>query len=104
MANSWRISCEYLLGRPEPTEEEIIRFCLCHTSYLHKFFKLHISQTNRFFWELRSLKCQNWSVFPNFYAGGSKKFIPQDQYSLMRDLSEISLCALSGPDQLLSRY
>ena len=40
--NSWRISYEYLPGWPEPTEEEI---CLCHTSYLHKFLKLHISQT-----------------------------------------------------------
>ena len=33
---------EYLPGRPELTEEEIIRLCLCHTSYLHKFLKLYI--------------------------------------------------------------
>ena len=46
---SWGISCEYLPGWPEPTEEEIIRLCLCHTSYLDKFLKLHISQTKKIF-------------------------------------------------------
>ena len=44
---SWGISCEYLPGWPEPTEEEIIRLCLCHTSYLHKCLKLYISQTKK---------------------------------------------------------
>ena len=43
---SWGISYEYLPGRPEPTEEEIIRLW-CHTSYLPKFFKLYISQTKK---------------------------------------------------------
>ena len=38
---------EYLQGWPEPTEEEIIRLCLCHTSYLHKFWKLHISKQKK---------------------------------------------------------
>ena len=33
---------EYLPGWPEPTEKEIIRLCLCHTSYLHKSLKLYI--------------------------------------------------------------
>ena len=37
---------EYLPGWPEPTEEEIIRLCLCHTSYLHTFLKLYIKQKN----------------------------------------------------------
>ena len=43
----WGISCEYLPGWPEPTEEQIIRLCLCHTSYLHKFFRLHKFQTKK---------------------------------------------------------
>ena len=29
------------------------------------------------------LKCQNWSVFLNFYAGGSEKFGPQEPYFIM---------------------
>ena len=28
---SWGISYQYLPGWPEPTEEEMIRLCLCHT-------------------------------------------------------------------------
>ena len=42
----------------------------------------------RFFWELRSLKCQNLSVFPDFYAGSSEIFGPPEQYFIMhmRDL------------------
>ena len=43
----WEISYEYLPAWPEPTEEEIIRLCLCHTSYLPKFLKLHISLTKK---------------------------------------------------------
>ena len=31
----WGISCEYLPGPPEPTEEEIIRLCLCHTIFIN---------------------------------------------------------------------
>ena len=36
--NSWGISYEYLRGWPKPTEEEIIRLCLCHTIFI--FFKV----------------------------------------------------------------
>ena len=36
-----------LIWIPKPTEEETIRLFLCHTSYLHKFLKLHISQTKK---------------------------------------------------------
>ena len=32
---SWEISYEYLSGPPEPTEEEIIRLCLCHTIFMN---------------------------------------------------------------------
>ena len=48
------ISYKYLPGWPEPTEEEIIRSCLCHTSYLHKFLELYISQTKK---SLNSRSC-----------------------------------------------
>ena len=30
----WGISYEYLPGWPEPTKEEIIRLCLCHTIFI----------------------------------------------------------------------
>ena len=37
---------------------------------------------------LSTLKCQNWSVFPNFYAGCSEMFGSQERYFIMhlRDL------------------
>ena len=41
------ISYEYLPGWPEPAEKEIIRLCLYHTRYLHRFLKLYISQTKK---------------------------------------------------------
>ena len=44
---SWGISYQCLPGWPEPPQEEIIRSCLCHTSYLHTFLKLYISQTKK---------------------------------------------------------
>ena len=40
---SWGISCDYLSGWPEPTEEKIIKLFVLY--YLHKFLKLYISQT-----------------------------------------------------------
>ena len=32
---SWGISYEHLPGWPEPTQEEIIRLCLCHTIFIN---------------------------------------------------------------------
>ena len=36
----------YLSGLPEPTKEELIKLCLCHTIFIN-FFMLHIPKTEK---------------------------------------------------------